>query len=193
MAQPPSSNGNCSDDVVLDSDEAGRGATAQTAPALHNDILPPLTSSPPLHLLGGMRVMEPNRVFDCTTIPLSPPIISSPTCPPMDEESDETPPPPEMKAASFEVQATKPELTDDDIGATDPEAQIAVPFEGHVHEEVTQWEGEDDLAPRPLEMVAASFEGHGYEEEKREEGEEDLAPSPPKMVAASFEGHGYEG
>jgi hypothetical protein len=65
-------------------------------------------------------------------------MISSPTFPPKDEESNEALPPPETIAASFEAQATKQELTDNDIGATDPEGQIAVPFEGHVHKEVTQ-------------------------------------------------------
>jgi hypothetical protein len=77
-----------------------------------------------------MRAMEPDRVPDRTTTPSSPPMISSPTSPPKDEESNEAPPPSETIAVSFEAQATKQELTDDDIGATNPEGQIAVPFEG---------------------------------------------------------------
>jgi hypothetical protein len=134
------------------------GATTQTAPLPHNDVLSPLASSLPLHLLGGMHVMELDQVPHCTTTPSSPPVFSSLTFPLMDEESNEAPPLLETMGAPFETQATKPESIDKDLGTTDPEAQIAVPFEGHVHKEVTQWEGEDDLAPHPPEMVAASFE-----------------------------------
>ena len=190
---PPSSNDNCRDDVALDSNDAQvGGATFSVAPPPHDDIFLPSPSSPPLRLLGRVHVMEPDRVPDCTTNPLLSPIISSPTFPPTDKESNKAPPLPEMIAALFEAQAMKPALTDDGIGATDPEGQIAVPFEGHVHKEVTQWKGEDDLAPSLPQMVAASFEGHGHKEEKQEEGEDDLAPSLPEIVTALSEEHGLE-
>jgi hypothetical protein len=186
--QPPTSIDYHSDDVALASDEAAGGeANSSFAPPPYDDVRPS-PRSPPLRLWGGMNVMEQDRAPDRTTPP-SPPISSFLSIPPMDEECDEAPPPPEIVAASFEALATMPESTDDDFGvtATDPEGQIALPFEGHVHEEITQWEAEDDLAPPPPEMVAASYEEYGYEEEKREEGEEDEAPGPPELIAASNE------
>ena len=118
-------------------------------------------------------------------------------------EDDYAPLPPETLAALFE--ARKPELTEDNVGAS-------MPYEGHGDEEEKLEEDEDDSAPLPPETIAASFEaakpksnednddasilpgqiaapfeGHGDGAE-----DNDSAPLPPDMIAASFEGHSDE-
>jgi hypothetical protein len=145
---------------------------------------------------------------------------SLPTFAPRDEDDEghEAPLPPEMIAASFEDDANKLELIDDDAGAVDSgERMIVVPFEGYAEEEELLDEAEDDeAAPLPPEMIAASFEddankielidddagavdsgermiaapfeGYAEEEELLDEAEDDeAAPPPPGIVAASFE------
>jgi hypothetical protein len=130
----------------------------------------PATSRPSLRLSEGTRL--PKSVQSLTSLP-------------MDEDSDEAPVPPEFIAASFEDDASKPALIDDDSrAAQDPRKRwVDVPSEGHVHDEDSiQGEDEDDEAPIPPGMIAASFEEHGNEEEKREECE-----GPRKLPAASRE------
>jgi hypothetical protein len=122
---------------------------------------------------------------------------------------DYAPLPPEMRAASFE--AAKPKLIEDNVDASAPPEQIALPLEGDGGEEEKVDEDEDDYAPLPPEMIAASFEdekpklikdnvdasvtpkqivlpllGHGDGEENAEASEDEYAPLPPEMRAASF-------
>jgi hypothetical protein len=185
MTQLPSSNGN---DALI---------ATRSASASNEEISRP--SAPPPSLSEGSHFEDPGQDL------LSPPMFSSPTFVPMDEENarpvicdegfgdeeekleeeDFAPLPPEMIAASFE--AVKPELIEDvDDTSVQPE-QIAAPFEGHGDEEETRMDVQDDYAPVPPEMIAASFEAV-----MPELIDNDRAPPPPDMLAASFEGHSDE-
>ena len=185
MIQPLSSNSN-------DALDPARSATAS-----NEAISQP--SAPTPHLMGGMHFEESGQDLDRMTL-LSPLISSSPTYVATEEEithpvncdersrdgeenmeeaeDDYAPLPPETIAASFE--ARKPELTEDNVGASILPEQIAAPSEGHGDEEEILEEDADDSAPLPPETIAASFDDN------------DDTSIPPGQIAAPFEGHGNE-